>query len=288
MAESATTTDVCLNTPIIDISGSSSGNEDGPMQQQRPLHHDNTPSEAGLHRDGEQARLVEVVRRRQRQQRVYLEETTGAYFWESASTFWESILVYGGLIEDPRNDPVVMNRRRHHSTTPLNPYRDNVRSMNGIKPNYEQNGNRRETNGQPDDPLPPSRSSSLSEHFSEHPSRIIRFTYCIIERTLFALRCTIDIVITRMACLHPLLLPSSLATYSTSPIYTLHITADDILHCLIILWASFYIIYRTELFAGPVGLTMFFFIGFVSRKIINRSHSPGNQRQMQQQQQIHC
>mmetsp|Transcript_3104 Transcript_3104/g.6835 ORF Transcript_3104/g.6835 Transcript_3104/m.6835 type:complete len:688 (+) Transcript_3104:45-2108(+) len=282
-----------LSTPLIDISnlgGNSNRGEDEPKQQQQqhPLHSEASPTmtvilspEAGLHRDGEQARLIEVVRRRQLQQRQHHEETTFQWLEESASQFWESILVYGGLLEDPRNDPI---HRSRHSTMPLNPYRDDPRLTNQEKEHNTLSSSGSKTNEHPTsqtitDGLPSSQSSPLSKC-----PRIVRFVLSFFLRILYSFRYTIDFCITRLAHLEPLLPNVTSSFYSTSPVYSLQITADDILRFLIILWASFYCSWKMQVVAAPALAMMCLFIRSVSQRVVRRTHSPENERQMQQQQ----
>jgi len=291
-----TASDSCLSTPLIDISnlGGSSDNLEPMRQKQHPLHHgESNPMflspEAGLHRDGEQARLVELVRRRQLQQQQNYEENTLQWLEESAAQLWESILVFGGLMEDP-------HIRSPHSTMPVNPYRDNSRSpLNNTKSNHEQNGNilpssDSKKNDHPTsqpiiimDGPPSSPSSPLSRH-----RRIIRSVFHTPLRILYAFRWSIDFCITRLACLEPLLPNASSSTYSTSPVYSLRVTADDILRSLMILCLFFYCIFRMQVFAGPMVIMMCVFIGSVSRKVMGRAQSLGNQQQTQQVQQLNA
>jgi hypothetical protein len=131
------TSDDYLRTPVIDMSSMgndsvSGGNGDNPKQHlPQHQHPESNPKlflapEAALHRDGEQARLVEVVRRRQIQQRRHNEESTYQWLEESAMQFWESILVYGGIRDDPRNN-ININQGGVHSTILMNPYRSQSR-----------------------------------------------------------------------------------------------------------------------------------------------------------------
>ncbi|KAL7541055.1 hypothetical protein ACHAXR_010588 [Thalassiosira sp. AJA248-18] len=270
----------CLTTPLIDIShlDSSSGNDrDGPMQQHEP----NRPPEAGLHRDGEQARLVEEVRRRQRQQRQYHEDTTFQFLEESASQLWESILVYGGLIEDPRNRSIA---RGPHSTMPLNSHRDKSQQNGNQISSSDSKAN--ENTHQISQPLVDESSSSGSPINSKHPP-FIRFVLRVLLRILYTFRWSIDSCIMRLAHLEPLLPHPYSPIYSTSPEYSLQITADDILCSMITIWVSFYWISRTQHFAGPmvVMIMMCLFFGSVRCKATRRlGQSRGNQHQIQEQQ----
>eukprot|EP00578_Thalassiosira_sp_NH16_P003905 CAMPEP_0181131170 /NCGR_PEP_ID=MMETSP1071-20121207/30280_1 /TAXON_ID=35127 /ORGANISM="Thalassiosira sp., Strain NH16" /LENGTH=628 /DNA_ID=CAMNT_0023217341 /DNA_START=31 /DNA_END=1917 /DNA_ORIENTATION=- len=280
--------DSCFSTPLIDISdlgGSGSGCGDNSRNQQ-PLH--GISPEAGLHRDGEQARLIEGVRRRQQNQRQHREETTFEWLEESASQFWESILVYGGLIEDPRNDPF---HRSRHSTIPLNPYRDKPRPPLDRQSEHEQNNNslfssvsktkHRENTAQPLADGPP---SSKVPPFYQYP-RIIRFVMRALLRTLCSMRRCIDICITYLAHLQHLPPSDTSSMYSSSPMYSIHITADDVLILLSILGVSFYCSSRLQLFAGPVIVSLCSLMRAVSKKVARRVHPPENQLQNEQQQQ---
>ena len=69
--------------------------------------------EAGLHRDGEQARIVDVVRRRQQalQQLIYHEQ--GTFEW------LEEMLASAGIIDAPRisdiRQPMVLRDQNNQS-----------------------------------------------------------------------------------------------------------------------------------------------------------------------------
>ena len=193
--------DSYLRTPLIDIStvgtDSVGGDEVNPKQHTPQHQHlESNPQlvlapEAALHRDGEQARLVEVVRRRQIQQRQRNEESTYEWLEESASQFWESILVYGGLRDDPRKNVPI--NRSVHSKIPMNPYR---------------NHNRQELNQSASAKTGSNVSSSVpntNEQFTGHPlrdestswhRRIIHLTLCNILQVLYAF---IDFCVTRLA-----------------------------------------------------------------------------------------
>ncbi|KAL9181503.1 hypothetical protein ACHAXT_010308 [Thalassiosira profunda] len=172
----------------LDISKSapstSNRSDDQTTQQQSQLDGESAPArtmispEAGLHRDGEQARLVESARRRQRRHRSRNEETTYQWLEESASQFWESILVFGGLIDDPRNDPM---HRGRHVTMPPNPYRGNERGTSNRKRRSKPSTETNESDPVVEAPPPP---LSYSTTLPDRP-RIVRMVYYVAKLLIF-------------------------------------------------------------------------------------------------------
>ncbi|KAL7548818.1 hypothetical protein ACHAWF_012075 [Thalassiosira exigua] len=272
-----TTSDSCLSTPLIDIStlgGADSGGGHRSLQQQQSLHGENPTiaPEAGLHRDGEQARLVEVVRRRQEQERRHNEDTTFEWLEESASQFWESILVYGGLIEDPRNNVVNQN-------TPLNPYQDDgVRQpTNEIKSNIDRSRNISSTDAKRIDNNDPALHSTTDPAFLSNHPRIIRILCSIIWRILCRLRRVVDTSIMRWARLGPIVRGASSVVYSTPPVYTLDLSADDILISIGVLLVSYYYSSRAQSIV-PVVVVVWLLMRTISWKTVKRTHTTQNQQ----------
>ena len=245
-----------LSTPLIDITNlavdkngnggiidANINNDDEPKGQQQ--QDESTLLFAPLHRDGEQARLVEEVRRRQRRQQE--EMTFTQWFWD--------IL---GLVEDTR-------RSNNNFMPPPNPYRDdNGRrsTLDKNKPKHEQNGNK--------PPLidsKPNTAPTPSIDISKYP-RIVRFIYYSLQRILYALRWCTDFCIMRLARLEPF---TNSPNYSSSPAYVLHITADNIICALVISWA-------TTGVAGPMTLVVCLFIALVYVKGMRRVY-PEDQQQ---------
>ena len=272
-------TDSFLSTPLIDISNPNGSNNINRQmkQQQQKAPSPKIAAEAGLHRDGEQARLVEEVRRRQLQQHQHNEETTYQRMEESANQFWESLLVYGGLMDDPRNINNPINRSHHEATSvPHNPYRDgsSQTSFNGSSSNISRQGSS-------------SQSSTATLQITSQPFKdmskhrpMIRFILQIVLRILFGVRWAIDSCITCLARLERP--PFSLYTYSASPVYSLQVTADDILCAVLLMWGFLHSVSRNEGYALHLGLVICLFIVTVGRKVVKRAQSRGYARQMQQ------
>jgi hypothetical protein len=261
-----------LLTPLIDMSlftGSGSSGEDD--LEEKPPRHSLTllPPEAGLHRDGEQARLVEVVRRRQLQQQKHHEQTTFQWL--------EQILFNGGFIEGPRSarDPNVSFDRNIHSTMPLNPYRDPGRALKHPTSNHEPIST---SQSNPNDQLE-SQSFAPTTTLSKYP-----FIYHVLNKFLRASRWFIDFCITRLARLEPLQSNDTVPIYSTAPAYCLQINADDLLHFFVILWVTFYSSIWMQVFAGPMIVMTSALLGSISWNVVRRIHSVENQRLMPQQQ----
>ena len=158
-----------LRTPVIDLSnlGGGGGNLCGDkVDVKSPLHSPTLlPPEAGLHWDGEQARLVEAVRRRQQvlQQRIHHKQST--FEWQ------EEMLFSAGFVENPRNitrDPNVSNDSTTpiYSKVPLNPYRTPDRPGRAVK-HKKSNHNPSSTskNHQPDPASIPSKCHFLLNSF---------------------------------------------------------------------------------------------------------------------------
>jgi hypothetical protein len=260
-----------LITPLIDISNldrrNSGGDEFEEQPEQPPLHRPTLlPPEAGLHRDGEQARLVEAVRRRQLQQRKHNEHTMFEWL--------EEILFNGGLIEDSRTtrDPNVSIDRNIHSKTPLNPYRDPERAPKHSKTNHKRISSSQSV---PNDQLS-SQPFAPATTLSKYP--VIHHALNILLR---AFRWLIDCCITRLARLEPLQTNHTISIYSTAPVYSLQITADDILHFLVILWVT---VYCSRWMQGlaPIIVMMSVLLGSVSRKVVRRINSVENEPMMSQ------
>jgi hypothetical protein len=247
-----------LLTPLIDMSlftGSGSSGEDDLVE--KPPRHSPTllPPEAGLHRDGEQARLVEVVRRRQLQQQKHHEQTTFQWL--------EQILFNGGF-EGPRSAPNVSFDRNIHSTMPLNPYRDPGRALKHPTSNHEPISTSQSI---PNDQLE-SQYFAPATTLSKYP-----FIHHVLNKLLRASRWFIDFCITRLARLDPLQSNDTVPIYSTAPTYCLQINADDLLHFFIILWVTFYSSIWMQVFAGPIIVMTSALLGSISWKVVRRIHS---------------
>jgi hypothetical protein len=254
--------DTYLRNPLINISnvGDDGVSDGGNPKQVSPQHHypEASPQlfvapEAALHRDGEQARLVEVVRRRQLQQRQKNAESTYQWLEESANQFWESILVYGGFKDDPRNNPTT----GVHSTIPINPYRGNHRQkLNNIKMMKPGSTVSSKTNEQSTDRPFGDQSSS----------KLRRIIHLLLRNILQVLYAFIDFCIIRLAPSKPLYGNASIA-----PTYNIQISADDIL-CFWVIQCGFFILSLwMHAFAFPLVVFFCLTIVSVSRKLIRSS-----------------
>lgn len=266
----------CLTTPSNDMPNASGRGADEPKQQRQDFPGNSQsplPPEAGLHRDGEQARLVEAVRQRQQQERQLNEETTFQWLEESAAQFWDSILVYGGLIDDPRNDP--MHRSRH----PVNPYRDH--SMRGPSNVRHQVANDLHPSSSSSKPNGHSKHQSASNgatpDLSRHP-RIVRAVVSALLRLLYGCRWLIDGCIAAVARLEPLPCNAGSHMYATTPEYSLQISADDILRLVAIGWVSFYVCSRMQRFVGPAVCLTCLLLLAVSLKVLGRASNDHDNR----------
>ena len=297
-----------LKTPLIDISGgnnyanegstfncngyndesnsiSNSCNESNPNNPPLLL-----PPQAGLHRDGEQARIVELVRQRQLQQQS--EESTLQWLeesfyqnYKSMEEFWASMLAYGGLSDDfARGQQQHHGHGGHNSTSSslsnavFNPYRDQSQPI----------GNKTQLNSLNNDSTPPSTNlCTIDDSYqpSAKHSRIIRFiirlTCHVYRQILHASRWYIDIWITRLARLEPLTPYPSSSLYSATPVYSLQFSADDILRSSILLWFSMWYSSYTQMVAAPVVAVMCLLGVAVGWKVVGRVYSHKKQQQLQ-------
>ncbi len=125
-----------LRTPLINISnvdnGSVSGNGKNPKQHPRHQYLDTNPQlflapEAALHREGSagtfsQSGSPSSNSEMRKKRRIHISVAK-----ECANKFWESILVFGGFKDDPRNN---LTNWGIHSTIPINPYQRNQQELN--------------------------------------------------------------------------------------------------------------------------------------------------------------
>jgi hypothetical protein len=221
-----------------------------------PLHSETAfPIEAGLHRDGEQARIVEVVRRRQQvlQQRIHHEQ--GTFEW------LEEMLANTGIIDAPRisdiRQPIVLRDQNNHSITqPLNPYRNSTipeRAMKHTNSNHDSI----------------SSTNSTKPNHQYAPDSITHSEY-LLNSLLRASRQFIDYCITCIARLEPIQLNNRIPMYSFAPSYALHITTDDIILLIVITWIAFYISLRIQTLVATMITMMIVIVGSVCRCVVRR------------------
>ncbi len=218
---------------------------------------------AGLHRDGEQARIVEVIRRRQMQK-----------YDENYFTFeymWGSVLYYSGFADE---HPL---RAQQLNDTKLDDDGDETESerlqINSTNTTDEQKSS--------STPQPTMNEGQLRERaFSERIARrhlIVRLTFTCYRRIHLMLRWFIDICITRLSQLE--FLPRSPSMYATNPTYSLQFGVDDIICFIAILWLSLWISSRTS---HVVALTIIMFcivMGSVGTRVVGRVGLTGQQLQ---------
>jgi len=272
-----------LSTPLIDISHMSVNNcsqeDDDEAKKQQP----DELLFAPLHRDGHQARLVEEVRRRQRQQ---YEETSYTQW------FWELLYEYGpaGIIDDPRNNNQSIHYRSTNNNLQIqNPYRDNTRST--LNNNKGQSNNASHTTTESTKKVYQSVYYPDISKLSKYP-RIIRFICVCLVRCLYMFRWCIDFCITKLSChIKPLQPNPPFPTYSSSPVYDLHITADNIICLLVVLLVIFYYSSKMKSIMSPTVVMMCLTICFVCWKVVDRvqpvHENPSRRKQPQQKEQTH-
>lgn len=154
-----------------------------------------------LHRDGEQARIVEEVRRRQK---LDHHNDEGYYEWieSNMNVLWQGMGM-GGSDHAPRRRP-------------NNPYREiNRQTISGMTTAGCSSVSPRRKSGED----VPFKSSSVYKK-----SRSVRIVYLILHHSMRAWRWLFDTCITRLARLERNVMP-----YSTTPVYSLEVTADDVL-----------------------------------------------------------
>jgi hypothetical protein len=212
---------------------------------------------AGLHRDGEQARIVEAIRRRQmEQQHQHDEQSTLEYVWEN-------VLYYIGFADDSAYDHPGSSTSQTNGTQSVRRQQiENKKSGNKI---LGQNAMSSTTKSVMDEAV--LLEKTFAERFAKRPY-IVRVAVVIIRRIHLILRWLVDMFITRTARLEPL--SRSPSMYATSPTYSLQLQADDIICFVFFLWVSLWISSRTiHLFALTV-MTMCLVVGSVGRKVLGR------------------
>ena len=212
---------------------------------------------AGLHRDGEQARIVEAIRRRQmEQQHQHDEQSTLEYVWEN-------VLYYSGFADDSAYDHSGSSISQTNGTQSVR--RQEIESKQSRNNILGQNAMSSTTKPVMDEAV--LLEKTFAERFAKRPY-IVRVAFIIIRRMHLILRWLVDMFITRTARLEPL--SRSPSMYATSPSYSLQLQADDIICFVFFLWVSLRISSRTtHLFALTV-MTMCLVLGSVGRKVLGR------------------
>jgi len=181
---------------------------------------------AGLHRDGEQARIVEVIRRRQVQQ--YNERYTFQYMWGS-------VLYYSGFADE------------HPSSTQLRQFNDTQHdgeSENNLQPDKTTDELKSTYTLQPVEDEDPLCENALAEEQLADRPYFVHLAFIFYRRLHLILRWVIDSCITRLSRLESL--PRSHSMYATTPTYSLQLQADDVICFIVVLWLSLWISSRTS------------------------------------------
>lgn len=208
---------------------------------------------AGLHRDGEQARIVEVIRRRQMQN--YDEN----YF--SFEYMWGSVLYYSGFADEHPSSTQRLNDTQidHDGETET----ENLQ-MDGTNTSDEQRST--------PTPQPTMDEGQLRERaFSERIAKrhlIVRITFIFYRRTHLMLRWFIDACITRLSQLDSL--PRSPSMYATNPAYSLQFRADDIICFIAIVWVSLWISSRTSHVLALAIIMFCIVMGSIGTRVVER------------------
>eukprot|EP00804_Cyclotella_cryptica_P017676 CCRYP_017152-RA/>CCRYP_017152-RA protein AED:0.33 eAED:0.33 QI:198/1/1/1/1/1/2/181/695 len=250
-----------LNTPTMDISGlhqnaaaanQTRANESSPASASSGSS--SAVPEAGLHRDGEQARLVNMVRKRQlrQQQLQYQEMSTLQWINDSIWMLWDTVVGTGNPTAE-ETQKTQFERHEHYADI-VNPYRDRDRSA---RIDHDQDIKTGRTNqlGSLEEERKVTFHHSTSTLLQSRPT-LIRVAIYIYQRQLYALRWIIDVVVTKTttairSC--PENASSEIIrSYVHSPSYSLHFTADDIIMSIILLWIGMFLGCRSQRVIVPV------------------------------------
>ena len=197
-----------------------------------------------LHRDGEQARIVEEVRRRQK---LDHHNDEGYYEWieSNINVLWEGMGLGGSDLATRR---------------PSNPYREtNRQTIGGMATSGFSSVSPQSESGE--DSF--FKSSSVYKKW-----RSVRFLYLILHHSMRAWRWLFDTCITRLARLERNVIP-----YSTTPVYRLEVTADDVLLLAFLLTIMGKYCATVQVVAAPSVAMILFSIMFVIWRIEGRQNS---------------
>ena len=212
---------------------------------------------AGLHRDGEQARIVEAIRRRQlEQQHQHDEQSTLEYVWEN-------VLYYSGFADDSAYDHPGSSISQTNGAQSVR--RQEIESKQSGNKILGQNAMSSTTKPVMDEAV--LLEKTFAERFTKRPY-IVRVALSIIRHMHLILRWLVDMFITRSARLEPL--SRSPSMYTTSPSYSLQLQADDIICFVFFLWVSLWISSRKNHLFALTFMTMCLVVGSVGRKVLGR------------------
>ena len=219
--------------------------------------------EAGLHRDGEQARLVNLVRKRQfqKQQHDYEEMSTMEWINDSIWHFWESVVGPSEVVQ--HGNKAKFDVHEHYSDI-VNPYRDpkerRVKVGESAK-DEKLNGMKAMNN------LQQEHSSYDTTTLQSRP-RLLHIMIYICQRILYMLRWAVDLAITPRST-------RSDRSYFQSPSYTLHFTADDVIICTILLWVGMWFGCLLQRVTAPVVIVVLL-VGVMFRRKISGQAAQAN------------
>ncbi|KAK1744917.1 hypothetical protein QTG54_004208 [Skeletonema marinoi] len=206
---------------------------------------------AGLHRDGEQARIVEVIRRRQMQQ-----------YDESYYTFeyvWGSVLYYSGFADEhPSSTPQVNDTQFGDDGETENSQTDDTNATN------EQISS---SSPQPILDEEQLREKLFAERLAKRPYAV-RLTFMFYRRIHLMLRWFVDTCVTRLSRLESL--PRSPSMYATHPAYSLQFQADDIICFIVLLWVSLWISSRSSHVLALAIIMFCIIMGSVGTRVVGR------------------
>ena len=178
---------------------------------------------AGLHRDGEQARIVEAIRQRQ-------QEYDENYF--TFEYMWGSVLYYSGFADEhPSSTQQLNDSQLDH---------DGETETENLQTDSTNTTDEQKTMSTPQPTIDEGllRERAFSKRIAKRHF-IVRRTFILYRRIHLMLRWFIDTCITRLSRLDSL--PRSPSMYATNPAYSLQFRADDIICFIAILWVSLWI-----------------------------------------------
>jgi len=212
--------------------------------------------EAGLHRDGEQARLVNLVRRRQLEQCRHDYEAMSTIQWinDSLWKFWTSVIV-----TDKVDEKIQFDRHEHYADI-VNPYRDKERQQarrsgvdRGVKKNVVNSDEQKPTSDE-------SMTAAIGR-CRKYPFFDVMMHIC--QPILNALRYIVHFALGRL-----LTNRSQSRNSSSTRSYILDFTADDVIQCFIIMWIGLKMAFWLQHDAVSVLVLMFALAGAFRHKIV--------------------
>jgi hypothetical protein len=111
------------------------------------------------------------------------------------------------------------------------------------------------------------REKEYAEKLAKQPC-ILRAAFIFYRRIHLVLRWFIDFCITRLARLEPL--SRSTSFYATTPSYSLHVQADDIINFIAFLWMSLWICSRTSHVLSLAIIMFCLVMGSIGGKVVGR------------------